>query len=135
MKKFILFTAALATTTALIAGNKLSKLKAPTENQGITMEVLGSNELASQIPAFEGYEIRARKITFAPGATLMPHSHATRPGFVYILSGEVVESRNGTARTYKAGEMWIEDANTDHWMRNVSNEPAVFIMVDTPVQE
>jgi len=129
----LIFSVGLASVA--VAGNKLSKLKAPNENTGITIDVLEQNDLAAQIPAFAGYDIRARRITFAPGATLKTHSHASRPGFVYILSGEVVESRDGVNRIYKAGETWIEDASTDHWMRNVSDAPAVFIMIDLPVQK
>jgi len=135
MKIYWLLALAVGASTAFAGGDNLAKLTPPTENSGISAEVLGQNSLVEQIPAFKGYDIRGRKITFAPGATLMSHSHAERPGFVYVLSGDVVESRNGTARKYSAGDVWIEDAATEHWMRNIYDEPAVIIMVDTPIQE
>ncbi|KAG1650440.1 hypothetical protein GQR58_028022 [Nymphon striatum] len=127
MKKTLIIAALVLSATTAYAGSKkadLSKLTAPTENAGINLEVLAQNDLEAQIPAFAGYDIRARKITFEPGAKLQTHSHAERPGFVYILEGEVVETRNGKPKVYKAGDVWIEDAETDHWLRNISDKPA-----------
>lgn len=118
-----------------VVASDLHKIEEPTESQGVSLEVLEMSDLAEQIPTMEGYDIRARRITFAAGASFTKHSHAIRPGFVYVESGEIIESRGGVNRKYVAGQTWYENAATDHWLRNVSDKPAVLIMVDLPVQE
>lgn len=113
----------------------LASVPTPTESQGVSLDVLQQFDLAPQIAAMSGYDIRMRKITFAPGATFAQHSHAIRPGLVYVLEGEILDVRGDDRRVYKAGEHWMEDASTDHWLANISDEPVTFIMIDTPIQE
>lgn len=110
--------------------------KVPTETQGITPITLHQNNLGAQINLFQDYDIRARRIIFAPGATVAPHSHAERPGIVYVESGVVVESRNGRKRKFKEGDTWIEKASTNHWVKNPSKKKeAVIIVIDLPAQQ
>lgn len=128
MKKIILSSVLIASlATAAIAG-----MKPPTETQGVSPEVTHVNDLSAQIPAMAAYQLRGRKITFAPGATFTKHSHASRPGIVYVMSGEVVVVDNGVKEIYSAGDTWIETAETDHWLANKSDKPASIWMVDLP---
>ena len=123
---------AIILTTPVLAGD-LQKIKEPTETKGVSLSVLQQNSLEAQIPAMKGYDLRGRRITFEAGATFTKHNHATRPGFVFVESGEIIENRNGKSRKFKAGDSWIEDAKTDHWLRNISKQATVIIMVDLPV--
>ncbi len=111
----------------------LKDLKEPTETKGLSPALLHENKLDAQIPSMAEYKLRGRRVTFEPGATLVNHSHATRPGFVYIEKGSIIENRNGVSREFKAGDTWIEDTKTEHWIRNVSDKPAVLIVVDLPI--
>ncbi len=131
--KFITAVFAVSILTAPALAGDLQKIKEPTETKGVSLSVLQKNALEAQIPAMNGYELRGRRITFEAGASFTKHNHATRPGFVFVESGEIIENRNGKSQKFKAGDSWIEDAKTDHWLRNVSDASAVIIMVDLPV--
>jgi len=108
---------------------------APTETNGVSIEVVHTSSLGEQIPQMEGYQLRGRKITFFPGGGIVEHSHAERPGMVYVISGEITEVRNGITRVYRAGDTWIETSDTVHWASNLSLRPAVIWMVDLPPVE
>ena len=135
--KTLLTTALIVVGTAVLAHDKtdLAAVPTPTESQGVSLDVLQQFDLEPQIAAMAGYDIRMRKITFAPGATFAQHSHAIRPGLVYILEGEILDVRGDDRRVYKAGQHWMEDATTDHWLANISDKPVTFIMIDTPVKD
>lgn len=125
-----LIVAAIAAATAY-AGNSA---KAPEKSHGLSPVVAHQNGLEAQIPAMKGYDFRSRKITLMPGGATAEHSHAERPGIVYVMKGTVVEYRNGVKRTFKSGDTWIEKADTVHWVKNPTNKPAVIFMVDLPKQ-
>jgi len=128
--KSILFAGAmLAVSITAVAG-----LKAPAETSGLNAEVKHINPLEAQVPSMNGYQLRGRKITFEPGGGTVEHSHKERPGIVMVLSGEITEVRNGEKRIFKAGDTWIEDRDTTHWVVNSSTVPAVIWMVDLPVE-
>jgi len=98
-------------------------------------EELGAADASLRIEKPAGFDFRARRISFAAGASFTKHNHATRPGIVYVESGEIIENRNGKSQKFQAGDTWIEDADTDHWLRNVSDKEAVIIMIDLPIKE
>ncbi len=119
----------VATSSHSFANNKH---KVPTETQGLTATELHSNNLGAQINVPE-YNLRARRVILIPGATVAPHSHAERPGFVYVERGLVIESRNGRKRRFREGDTWLESASTNHWVRNPRKvKEAVLIIVDLP---
>jgi len=107
----------------------------PTETQGLDAVVAHQNGLEAQIPAMSGFDFRGRKITLLPGAATVEHSHAERPGIVYVIEGKVNEYRNGEKREFAAGDTWIETADTVHWVQNPTKNKAVIFMVDLPVQQ
>ena len=120
--------------TPVFAGS-LQNVTEPTETKGVSVSPLQQNDLSAQVPNFKGHDLRARRITFAPGASFTKHNHAERPGLVYVESGKIVENRNGKSKKFKAGDTWIEKADTEHWLRNISDKDAVIIMVDLPAQK
>lgn len=117
-------------TTAAFAGEK----KAPDETHGLSAQLLQIHALGEQIPAMAGYQLRARRVTFEPNGATAFHHHEERPGFVYVEKGEITEIRNGEKRTFRAGETWNEPGDTNHWVTNNSDEPAVLIIIDMPPQ-
>ena len=126
MSRFV----ALASGTLLVAAttSAVAQERKPTKTQGLEEMRLEQFSLPLQVSS--GYELRARRIVFAPGGTVVEHAHAERPGIVYVLQGSMTEHRGDSARLVKAGETWVEDAGTVHWLENTSNAPCVFVSVD-----
>ena len=101
------------------------------ESRGVTVELLGTVELADEIEGMAGRQLRMRKVTMEPGAVFGPiHDHVGRPGTVYILQGTITDHRDGVETDYGPGLGWPEDRNTLHWLENRGTEPAVEISVD-----
>jgi len=126
----------IALVAAAIATSVLAGDKPPEKTQGLSVNVLHQNNLGAQIGAMQKYDIRSRYITFAPGAAIAEHSHAERPGMVYVIKGGIIEYRNGERNEYKAGDSWIETADTVHWAKNASDdEESIIFMVDLPPSE
>jgi len=120
-----------AMTVTAIAGNK-----APEKTSGISAQVLHQNNLGPQIKVMQAHDFRARRLTLAPGGATAEHSHAQRPGIVYVEEGEIIEYRNGVKRSFKKGDTWIETADTVHWVKNPSKDKVgVIVMIDLPVKE
>jgi quercetin dioxygenase-like cupin family protein len=85
--------------------------------------LLKSGETASgkklQYPQTDAPEIVSVTATIEPGGQTALHQHPV-PVFVYILEGELtVKAEGGEARTYKAGEAFLEDV--DHWHQGFNN--------------
>src|SRR5450631_1017317 len=116
MLKITKIAAEVAITALLLVGitNSFAAQK-PEKTQGLGETVLQQFPLAAQIPAMQGYELRGRRIVIAPGGAVTEHSHADRPGIVYILEGSMTEHRGEIARTVNVGDTWAEDVNTLHW--------------------
>ena len=90
--------------------------------------------LSAQIKGLQGYDIRARRIIVPAGGTIAEHEHASRPGIVYVLSGEITEYRGNKTFHLKAGDSVVEDAQTVHAYKNISKQPCVLIAFDIPQQ-
>ena len=80
----------------------------------------------------EGYVLQLRLATLEPGGQIARHDHATRPGLVYTLEGSWTEGRPEGEREYPAGEeiALVEDADTDHWFYNRTDEPVKVLICD-----
>jgi quercetin dioxygenase-like cupin family protein len=105
------------------------------ESRGVTVELLGTVELADEIEGMAGRQLRMRKVTMEPGAVFGPiHDHVGRPGTVYILQGTITDHRDGVETDYGPGLGWPEDRNTLHWLENRGTVPAVEISVDIVLQ-
>ena len=100
--------------------------------KGLIVSELQKFELAAQVPAMQGFNIRARKIIVPAGVSIDKHDHKTRAGIVYIESGEIVEYRAELSRVLKAGDSLVEDATTVHSFENTSDKDCVIIAFDLP---
>ncbi|HOM13540.1 MAG TPA: cupin domain-containing protein [Rubrivivax sp.] len=101
------------------------------ETRGVTVELLSSLDLGPEIEGMAGRRLRMRRVTIEPGGVFGPlHSHADRPGTVYILQGTITDHRNGVATDYGPGLGWPEDRHTTHWLENRGTVAAVEISVD-----
>jgi quercetin dioxygenase-like cupin family protein len=99
--------------------------------KGVTVKLLATVDLASEIEGMEQRQLRMRMVTIEPGGIFGPiHDHIGRPGTVYILQGTITDHRNGVATDYGPGLGWPEDRKTTHWLENRGTVPAVEISVD-----
>ena len=90
--------------------------------------------LKQQVPAMDGYDIRARRIIVPAGASIGEHEHSKRAGIVYVESGSIIEYRGDQQRTLNAGDSLVEDFTTVHGYKNVSESDCVLIAFDLPKQ-
>jgi quercetin dioxygenase-like cupin family protein len=102
----------------------------PSENRGVTAKVVATVDLGPEIQGMQGRQLRMRVVTLEPGGVFALHNHKNRPSVEYILRGEATEFGGNASRTYREGEAFIGDRNTEHWWRNDGKTTAVFIAVD-----
>jgi quercetin dioxygenase-like cupin family protein len=102
----------------------------PTENRGVAAKVVAAVDLGPEIQGMQGRQLRMRVITLEPGGVFAIHNHKNRPSVEYIVRGEATEFAGNGSRTYREGEAFIGDRNTEHWWRNDGKITAVFIAVD-----
>lgn len=101
------------------------------DTRGVTTELLSVLDLGAEIDGMDGWQLRTRRFTFAPGAVFGPaHDHRERPGSVYVLEGTITDHRDGVATAYGPGPGWPEDRHTVHWLENRGPDPAVEVSVD-----
>ena len=118
----------------LVIGCAYSQVKRqpPSEHQGVSVAALGElKESSLQIQlGLEGYTMKMREITVAPGGAIKEHSHETRPGLVKTVSGSWIEVRGEQETAYPANKpvALVEDENTAHWLYNDGSEPAVAVV-------
>ncbi|PCI72771.1 MAG: hypothetical protein COB38_03235 [Gammaproteobacteria bacterium] len=98
----------------------------------ITIDQLQRFSLAEQMPMAKYYDIRMRKIVVASGAKIAEHNHKERAGMVYVISGEIVEYRNGKVTRLKSGDSLVEDFDTVHAYENKSSQDCVLVAFDIP---
>lgn len=118
----------------LVIGNAYSQSgrQPPTEHRGVSVASLGElkeSSLQAQL-GLEGYTMKMREVTVAPGGAIKEHSHANRPGLVMTVSGSWVEVRGDRETEYPADRKvaLVEDESTVHWLYNDGSEPAVAIV-------
>ena len=108
-------------------------LSGPTETHGVeSVESIGEVDLAAEFPAMAGRQMRARIFTIAPGGVVAQHTHKARPGYAYILSGQIVEHRNDADDPIirKPGDVAIEQTGVAHWWENESSAPVRVLVID-----
>jgi quercetin dioxygenase-like cupin family protein len=109
----------------------MSEEQVAPETRGVTMQLLGTVDLAGEIEGMAGRQLRMRMFTIEPGGVFGPvHDHRGRPGIVCVLQGTITDHRDGVATDYGPGLGWPEDRNTLHWLENRGTIPAVEISVD-----
>jgi quercetin dioxygenase-like cupin family protein len=114
------------------AGSTTAQEAKPTENKGLKADVVTTLDLGKQgLNDYTSRQMRARRITLAPGGVIAYHSHKDRPTMDYVISGAVIDHRDGVPdRTYKAGDMITEATDTNHWVENKSDVPAELVTID-----
>ena len=109
----------------------MSQAQRVPETKGVTVKLLATVDLCSEIEGMAGWQLRMRMVTMEPGGVFGPlHDHKERPGTVYILEGTITDHRDGVATDYGPGVGWPEDRNTLHWLENRGTITAVEISVD-----
>jgi quercetin dioxygenase-like cupin family protein len=77
------------------------------ETQGVTVNLLATVDLGSEIEGMAGRQLRMRMVTIEPGGVFGPiHDHKDRPGTVYILQGTITDHRNGRSLRIM-GREWV----------------------------
>lgn len=115
-------------------GSSYAQLAAPTEHKAVSVEALGTvseESLKAQI-GLEGYILRMRAVTVGPGGQIKKHDHAQRPGLVKMISGEWIEGTPNGERTINSNsnELIVEHKDTEHWVFNRTNTPAIGLVCD-----
>jgi len=108
-------------------------LDGPTKTHGIAgVKALVALHLGSEFAAMEGQQMRARELVIEPGAVVAVHQHERRPGFAYIVEGEMIEHRNDQEGPIvrRAGDVAVERTGVSHWWENRSGKRARAIVVD-----
>ena len=127
-------TLSIAMTALFSYQNVLAQRQPPTEHKGVKVKSLGvisESSMATQI-GLQGYKMQLREITLAPGGQIARHDHFKRPGLVWTLSGSWIEGRPEGEKEYPETleEAILEDAGTEHWFWNDSNEPVRVVVCD-----
>jgi len=131
-------TALLAIENARVrscpAGRSLDNARIGSDNQsiGVTSQDIALTPLASDPTR----AVRMRRLTIAPGGVIAWHAHDSVQGMALIVSGRLTELRNSCLDEirYVAGDVAIEDANTQHGWRNESDEEAVVLVAHVVVR-
>jgi quercetin dioxygenase-like cupin family protein len=85
--------------------------------------------VAIAYPKTDSAEVTALRVEVGPGGETGRHMHPF-PTFVYVLEGAInVEMEGGTARSYKAGDSFLEVVNTWHNGKNNGVAPAKLLVV------
>ena len=114
------------------------ELKGPSKTSGIdSVRALGIVDLGTEFEAMKGHQMRARVFTIKPGGVVARHEHRSRPGFAYIISGQILEHRNDQEKvlTRKPGDIAVERTGVVHYWENVFQEPVVALVVDIVQEE
>lgn len=115
----------------------IGKIPGPDEHLDIHFAPMAVFDLESEI-GVPNRKVRARYWIMAPGGIIKNHEHGKRPAIVYLLNGEVIETKknppdgNITTRTIKAHEAALEPTDIEHWWINKSNQMVRMVAIDIP---
>ena len=133
-------SAIVRTAVALIAAVAVGVLGGQIACAQQQQPIKRTDLLKTYLSDVEGKEMQFWVADIPPGAATGPHFHPT-PRFVYVLEGAVVLELDGKpARTYTAGQAYVELPGERHNFRNASiSEPAKalgfqYVGKDQPLQ-
>ena len=95
--------------------------EARVEGPALVWEIAGA-------PGPGEWVVRCDRVEFPPGGVAHRHVHPG-PGIRRILHGELTIDREGTARTYHAGESWLEEADDPVLATASATEETAFVRV------
>jgi len=102
-----------------MSGSPSNANSAPEQKQPASVNILTRLDLAHDIAALQGKELRLQLTTYAPGAVGTLHSHEGKVEVVYALSGTILEHhRDGRCLTYRAGDSFAANRDTFHYLEN-----------------
>ncbi len=102
----------------------------PTQLKGMKAIKTSTLDLGPQIAEMRGYRLGMRVIQVEPAGHTPKHSHKDRPGMGYVLQGAVTEHGVRGTTEYRAGDIFVENRDTTHWMENNGTEPALVLAID-----
>ncbi|NQW09889.1 MAG: cupin domain-containing protein [Alphaproteobacteria bacterium] len=104
----------------------------PKAGKAISNKVLGEFDMTNEIPGMDGRFMRLRYWTIQPGGVVPVHSHANRPGLIYILGGEILEHRSDRAepKVHGPGTISLENDGISHWWSNEGDTPVTLLGFD-----
>ena len=79
-------------------------------------------------PGSAEWVLRCDRVDFPPGGIAYRHAHPG-PGIRRILHGALTIDREGDARTYRAGESWLEEADDPVVATASATEETAFVRV------
>lgn len=103
---------------------------APAQLKGMKVMKASTLDLGPQIEQMRGWRLAMRVFQVEPAGHTPMHSHKNRPGMAYVLQGVVTEHGVGGATEHRAGDIWVEDKGTTHWMENNGTEQALVLAID-----
>jgi quercetin dioxygenase-like cupin family protein len=122
------FVGLLTPIVGIAIGTAMSQQSPPTENKGLEIKLMGTLDLASEMPA---HQLRLRSVVVESGGVIGLHGHSDRPAFVYVLEGTLTELKEGGyTREYKSGEALTESRDVTHWAENRETSRVVFVVTD-----
>lgn len=107
--------------------------EAVTESSGdIKVHEYQRLDLGAERMAAEGRVLRARTISFGPGAVVQLHSHDNRPETAMMKHGTVTVFETNCQVSYpmREGVVYQSGIGDDHWVSNDTEETAVMLVVD-----
>lgn len=104
----------------------------PTEGKGLMNRTVGDIPLVDEIAALENPHLRMRYWEIAPGGVVPVHSHADRPGIIWVQNGTVVEHRSDRTEPeeHGPGSVSVEAEGVSHWWENRGDVTVILIAVD-----
>jgi quercetin dioxygenase-like cupin family protein len=112
---------------------RVPKLNGPTQSIGIeSVQVLGETPLDGEFAGLEGKQLRSRLFLLQPDAVIGQHTHNERSGFVYVVSGEIIEYRNDFDNpiTHTTGSFIVEENGVEHYWENKSGAEVKLLSFD-----
>ena len=96
----------------------------------VTDRYKGLSVLAAEVDlgSAERWLARCDRVDFPPGGIAHRHVHPG-PGIRRILHGELTIDRDGDARTYRAGDSWLEEAGDPVLATASATEDTAFVRV------
>lgn len=129
----VLSAGVLCAASLVFEAASARELNGPSETRGVeSVEKVGVIELGAEFPDSEGRQMRARIFTIAPGGVVAQHTHQSRPGYAYVLSGSIIEHRSDAEAPVvrRPGDVAIERTGVAHWWENESDAPVQVLVVD-----
>ena len=96
------------------------------------VQILGETPLENEFSEFSGKQLRSRLFTLDTEAVIGLHLHQERSGFVYVVSGEIIEHRNDSEEpiTHQKGALIVEENGVEHYWENKSDSEVKLLSFD-----